>query len=231
MQTRDDIFNTLRDALVELFELEPARVTLDANLYQDLEIDSIDAVDLIDHIKRQTGKKIAAEEFKSVRTVNDVVEAVYRLVQRGTHESADWPWPVAGRAAVPLCGVLRHEHFAPWQFGLLLGSLWLAARADRPATPWQCWMAVAAMVFCLLLAWFDNPHAAALVPEPGQRVHAGAVRPEPEIRPTDVERLARLREPQLPDRPLRTHARSPRSGACFFLCNGLLAAGLTCGHR
>lgn len=81
MQTRDDIFNTLRDALVELFELDPKRVTPEANLYQDLEIDSIDAVDLIDHIKRQTGKKIAAEEFKSVRTVNDVVEAVYRLVQ------------------------------------------------------------------------------------------------------------------------------------------------------
>ena len=81
MQTREDIFNILRDALVELFELEPERVTLDANLYQDLEIDSIDAVDLIDHIKRQTGKKIAAEEFKAVRTVNDVVEAVYRLVQ------------------------------------------------------------------------------------------------------------------------------------------------------
>ena len=81
MQTRDDIFNTLRDALVELFELPPERVTLDANLYQDLEIDSIDAVDLIDHIKRQTVKKIAAEEFKAVRTVNDVGEAVYRLVQ------------------------------------------------------------------------------------------------------------------------------------------------------
>ena len=80
MQTRDDIFNTLRTALVELFELEPERVTLDANLYQDLEIDSIDAVDLIDHIKRQTGKKIAAEEFKAVRTVGDVVEAVYQVV-------------------------------------------------------------------------------------------------------------------------------------------------------
>ena len=80
MQNRDDIFNTLRDALVELFDLEPERVTLDANLYQDLEIDSIDAVDLIDHIKRQTGKKIAAEEFKAVRTVGDVVEAVYQVV-------------------------------------------------------------------------------------------------------------------------------------------------------
>ncbi|RWU26591.1 acyl carrier protein [Pseudomonas alkylphenolica] len=80
MQTREDIFNTLRDALVELFELEPARISLESNLYQDLEIDSIDAVDLLDHIKRQTGKKITAEDFKSVRTVNDVVEAVYRLI-------------------------------------------------------------------------------------------------------------------------------------------------------
>ncbi len=80
MQTREEIFDTLRDALVELFELEPERITEDASLYQDLEIDSIDAVDLIDHIKRQTGKKLAAEEFKAVRTVGDVVEAVLQLV-------------------------------------------------------------------------------------------------------------------------------------------------------
>ena len=80
MQSREEIFATLRDALVELFELDAERVTLEANLYQDLEIDSIDAVDLIDHIKRQTGKKIAAEEFKAVRTVGDVVEAVSQVV-------------------------------------------------------------------------------------------------------------------------------------------------------
>jgi acyl carrier protein len=80
MQSREDIFATLREALVELFELEPERVTLDANLYQDLEIDSIDAVDLIDHLKRQTGKKLAAEDFKAVRTVGDVVEAVHKMV-------------------------------------------------------------------------------------------------------------------------------------------------------
>ena len=80
MQSREDIFATLQAALVELFELDAERVTLEANLYQDLEIDSIDAVDLIDHIKRQTGKKIAAEEFKAVRTVGDVVEAVLNVV-------------------------------------------------------------------------------------------------------------------------------------------------------
>jgi len=84
VNSRNEIFQTLRDALEELFELEPERITLEANLYQDLEIDSIDAVDLIDHIKRQTGKKIAAEEFKAVRTVGDVVEAVYRLTSTET---------------------------------------------------------------------------------------------------------------------------------------------------
>ena len=80
MQSREEIFVTLRSALVELFELDAERVTLNASLYEDLEIDSIDAVDLIDHIKRQTGRKLAAEEFKSVRSVGDVVEAVYRLI-------------------------------------------------------------------------------------------------------------------------------------------------------
>lgn len=80
MQNRDEIFNTLRDAMVELFELDAERITLESNLYEDLEIDSIDAVDLIDHIKRQTGRKVAAEDFKAVRTVSDVVEAVHRLV-------------------------------------------------------------------------------------------------------------------------------------------------------
>jgi acyl carrier protein len=83
MQSREEIFSGLRDALVELFELETERITPDANLYTDLEIDSIDAIDLIDHIKRQTGRKLAAEDFRTVRTVQDVVEAIWRK-QDGT---------------------------------------------------------------------------------------------------------------------------------------------------
>lgn len=80
MQTREDIFALLSEALIELFELDAEQITLNANLYEDLEIDSIDAVDLIDHLKNKTGKKIAAEEFKTVRTVSDVVEAVFQVV-------------------------------------------------------------------------------------------------------------------------------------------------------
>ena len=84
MQSREEIFNGLCDALVELFELERDRVRPDADLYTDLEIDSIDAIDLIDHIKRQTGRKLAAEDFRSVRTVQDVVEAVWRTQDSAT---------------------------------------------------------------------------------------------------------------------------------------------------
>ena len=78
--TETEIRAFLFDILENMFEIDTSNVTGSTNLYEDLEIDSIDAVDLIDHIKRKTGKKIAAEEFKSVRTVGDVVEAVYRLV-------------------------------------------------------------------------------------------------------------------------------------------------------
>ncbi|MFE8730400.1 acyl carrier protein, partial [Aeromonas hydrophila] len=58
----------------------PEDVTMDAKLYQQLELDSIDAIDLVVHLQKLTGKKIKPEEFKSVRTVADVVDAVERLL-------------------------------------------------------------------------------------------------------------------------------------------------------
>ncbi|HHQ4563773.1 acyl carrier protein [Aeromonas veronii] len=78
--TRDEIFNEIRRALVELFEIASEDVTMDAKLYQQLELDSIDAIDLVVHLQKLTGKKIKPEEFKSVRTVADVVDAVERLL-------------------------------------------------------------------------------------------------------------------------------------------------------
>ena len=82
MQTREDIFSVLRESLVELFELPAERVVPAAHLYTDLEIDSIDAIDLLDHIKRVTGYKLAPENFRTVRTVQDVVDAVWEQQKR-----------------------------------------------------------------------------------------------------------------------------------------------------
>lgn len=77
--TEQEIYRLLRDTLIELFEIEPERITPDTNLYEDLEIDSIDAIDLIDRIKRETGRKLQAEDFRNVRTINDVVQAVLKI--------------------------------------------------------------------------------------------------------------------------------------------------------
>lgn len=78
--TRDDIFAQIKAALVELFEVDEEAIIPEARLYQDLELDSIDAIDLVVHQQKLTGKKIKPEEFKSVRSVNDVVDAVERLL-------------------------------------------------------------------------------------------------------------------------------------------------------
>jgi acyl carrier protein len=77
--TRDEILEHMRAVFAEMFEIDPARVTLDANMYSDLEIDSIDAVDLLDQVRRFTGKKVSSDDFRAVRTVGDLVSVIERL--------------------------------------------------------------------------------------------------------------------------------------------------------
>jgi acyl carrier protein len=79
--TRDSILAELQQILVEHFELDRQAITPEAHLYQDLDIDSIDAVDLMVELKELTGRKLDPETFKQVRTVNDVVDALYSLLR------------------------------------------------------------------------------------------------------------------------------------------------------
>ncbi len=80
MQSTDDIHEHLKRVLAELFEIDPAKVSLEARLYDDLDIDSIDAIDLMLKLKETTGRKIQPEEFRHVRTVADIVEAVRTML-------------------------------------------------------------------------------------------------------------------------------------------------------
>ncbi len=80
MKTKDEVYARLAQILEEDFELDSDDISLDANLYQDLDLDSIDAVDLVVKLREITGKKISPDAFKAVRTVEDVVEEVYKLV-------------------------------------------------------------------------------------------------------------------------------------------------------
>jgi acyl carrier protein len=78
--TKEEIYPWVVETLHEMFELDKARITPDANLYRDLDIDSIDAVDLAVKLKQLTGKRLQPEVFKSVRTVQDVVDALAALL-------------------------------------------------------------------------------------------------------------------------------------------------------
>ncbi len=78
--TRDEILASLSDYLQEMFEVPADKVTLEAKLFEDLDLDSIDAVDLVVRLQDLTGKKIKPEQFKTVRTVSDVVDRVHDLL-------------------------------------------------------------------------------------------------------------------------------------------------------
>lgn len=78
---REQVFEQVQNALVELFELDVADIQLETNLYKELDLDSLDAVDLVVYLQKLTGKKIKPDEFKMVRTVEDIVNAVEDLLK------------------------------------------------------------------------------------------------------------------------------------------------------
>jgi len=77
MRSRDEIHQRLKTYLEEMFEVPPEKVSLEARLNEDLDLDSIDAVDLAVRLQELTSRKFSPEEFKSVRTVGDVVDRVH----------------------------------------------------------------------------------------------------------------------------------------------------------
>ena len=81
MESIDEIYQLLSKLLQDMFEVEAEDISPSARLYEDLDIDSIDAVDLIVELRSITGKQIDPDEFKAVRTVDDVVNAVANIVE------------------------------------------------------------------------------------------------------------------------------------------------------
>jgi acyl carrier protein len=78
---KEAIFETLKKVLIEEFGLDPSSVTPEARLYEDLKLDSIDAVDLIVKLKSVLPKNINPAVFKEVRTLQDVVNAIHAIIQ------------------------------------------------------------------------------------------------------------------------------------------------------
>jgi acyl carrier protein len=78
-QSKEDIFNHIKQELIELFEVPESELMLKAELYDDLDIDSIDTIDLLIELKKYTGKDIDAQAFKDARTIEDIVNIIHLL--------------------------------------------------------------------------------------------------------------------------------------------------------
>jgi acyl carrier protein len=80
--SKDQLQTWVVDLLAEMFELDKAELTAESNLYADLDIDSIDAVDLAVKLKQLTGRRLQPEVFKTIRTIGDVVDALSGMTEQ-----------------------------------------------------------------------------------------------------------------------------------------------------
>jgi acyl carrier protein len=80
--TREEIFQKIQNILSEEFEIQKDAIVPEARLYQDLELDSIDAVDLLVKMKGLIPGRIDPESFKKAVTIQDVVDILYPLIQK-----------------------------------------------------------------------------------------------------------------------------------------------------
>ena len=80
MQSKEVIYQQLVGIMEKLFEIETSDIKPESTLNEDLDIDSIDAVDMAVELNELTGKKIKPDEFKNISTVQDVVDVVHALV-------------------------------------------------------------------------------------------------------------------------------------------------------
>ena len=76
--TKEEIFVRVRKILVDAFELEPDDISPQAHMIDDLDLDSIDAIDLAVDLEADTGFSLTEEELRSVRLVQDVVDLIHK---------------------------------------------------------------------------------------------------------------------------------------------------------
>lgn len=96
--TRDEIFSEIVEILSDTFELEKDAIKLESTLYEDLDLDSIDAVDIFVQLRDMTGRRPDPETAKQIRTVDELVTFVENEIaaaERGEAEP-DVPMPTGG---------------------------------------------------------------------------------------------------------------------------------------
>lgn len=77
---KEEIFSEVKKVISDLFEIDEKDIKLDSHLYHDLDLDSIDAINMMGNLKKITNKRIDPVEFITVRTVDDLVVKLQNLL-------------------------------------------------------------------------------------------------------------------------------------------------------
>lgn len=84
---KQEIYAEISSMMTRMFEVEPEDIKPETNLFTDLDLDSIDAIDMVVQLQKRTGKKFTPEQFRSVKTVQDVVDVVHQLLNADSGNS------------------------------------------------------------------------------------------------------------------------------------------------
>lgn len=78
MSSKEEITQKITDVFVKEFGIDRSLVKPEAKLFEELDLDSIDAIDLAVKLETETGIKLVEAELRSIRTVQDVVEVIFQ---------------------------------------------------------------------------------------------------------------------------------------------------------
>jgi acyl carrier protein len=79
--SKEQILARVVGVLVQSFALEGASIKPTSHLFEELELDSIDAIDLMVGLEEETGIKLSEDELHQIRLVQDVVDAIHRHME------------------------------------------------------------------------------------------------------------------------------------------------------
>jgi acyl carrier protein len=78
--TREEIHEAVVREMSEMFDLDRAKLTPSTRLFEDLDLDSIDAIDMAVKMQQLTGKRVTEAALRKVRTVGDVIELLGKMM-------------------------------------------------------------------------------------------------------------------------------------------------------
>lgn len=78
--TEQEIFDRIKKILIEEFEVDPAIISIGSNLYSELELDSLDSVDLIVALENEfefkINRSLDEEQLRALRTIEDIIRFI-----------------------------------------------------------------------------------------------------------------------------------------------------------